>query len=173
MKLDWKVISKKQWVAILAAMSLAAALALYLGLYAPLWKKLRLQGEETRALETEVAFARSQIAALKHQGQSRSLIREAEVSLAIEELTRRGKSEEINFTSIRQRPVEKTQGVPYHVLPLAIETESTYEALGSFLGSLDELESSLVTVRSFSIMAKPEKTSKLKASLTLALYLVA
>ena len=89
----------------------------------------------------------------------------------MEELTRQGKSGGINFVSLTPGAVEDTEGREYRILPIEMEIESTYEALGHFLGLLDEMEKSLLKVQSFNVVTKGEDPSKIHTRLTVYLYL--
>jgi len=52
-----------------------------------------------------------------------------------------------------------------------MEIESTYEKLGVFLGSLDDLEKALVRIKSFDITPDKEDPSKLTTDLSVEIYL--
>ena len=148
-------------------------LGLYLFIYHPLLHSLKTQSSACRLVEDELTQARRMIASFKAGGKERVFIPEEEVSLAIDELTRVGKFEEISFISVTPRDSEKPEGPqpqPYKVLPLEMETESTYEALGRFLGSLGELKNSLITVENFNVTPSPEDPSRLRARLKVHLY---
>jgi len=150
----------------------ALSLGLYLSLYRPLLGELRTEGARCRALESEVAQARALIAGAKTEGAKRNLISEEQISLAIEELTLEGRTEGINFVSIAPGSIRKPEGEGYRILPIELETESTYQALGEFLGWLDELKRSLMKVQAFNVTGKSEDASQLSGRLTVYLYLV-
>ena len=148
-----------------------AGLGIYSIIYQPLLRQLKIQGSTAKTMENELAEARSLINTAKTQGGEERLIKEEEVSRAIDELTREGKLKGINFISMTPRPTEKSADFRFQILPLEIETESTYEALGLFLGSLDDLKGSLMTVASFNAASQRQEPSKLRAKLNLRLYL--
>ncbi|MDP3731699.1 MAG: type 4a pilus biogenesis protein PilO [Candidatus Omnitrophota bacterium] len=148
------------------------ALGLYLFLYSPLISKLRKARLECKRLETEVLQAREAIDYLRTRAQKGKLITEEDVSWAIDELTKKGRAERINFVSMTPKQTEEPrQGLSYKILPIEIEMESTYEDLGIFLGSLDELESCVVTVRNFNIAPTDEGVTKMKTKLVLNMHL--
>lgn len=147
------------------------AMGVYLFFYAPLVRELKIHGSECKKTEAEVREARDLIARFKAKETEKTLIREAEVSLALEELTRQGNMAGINFVSVTPRSIEAVEGEDYRILPLEMEIESSYEALGRFLGLLDDLRGSLFKVRDFMVTAKSGDSSKLVTQLTLNLYL--
>lgn len=161
---------KERRLPILAAGLALAGIGIYFLFYAPLLGKLRVQGRECLRLENEVTQARSQIALLKREGGAR-LIAEEEASLAVNEITRKGRLNGINFLSITPKPVESPPDLPARVLPVEMEIESNYELLGRFLGILDELETSLATVAELSVTAKTEDAARLNARLKIHLCL--
>ncbi len=163
-------LTKERVVLIIWGAVAVACLGLYLFLYHPLLVKLRLKYAECRLAEEEILTARNNVSILKTNQAGKKFVVLGEVSIAMDELTKKGKSKGINFISITPQPVEKVSGV-YKILPIEMETESTYEALGSFLGCLDELAKSLVTVRSFEVTAEEKDDSKLKMKLMVNMYL--
>ena len=54
---------------------------------------------------------------------------------------------------------------------MEIKAKSTYEQLGTFLGSLDDLEKGLVKVKSFVIVPDGKDPAKLTANLVVDIYL--
>lgn len=156
------------WVIVAAA--LLAGIFAYLFFFHPLLNKIRAKGSECRILEEELHVARNNVALLAKDRKEIPLVRREQVSLAIEELTRRGKNQGVSFISIAPRAVDSIGGT-FSVLPIDLETESRYEALGAFLGVLDELETSLVKVRNFDLAPHPKDEAKIRANVTIDLYL--
>lgn len=142
----------------------------YALVYRPLLSQLKIQGASCREIENAVLQARSEVTFSKKEGKKIGFIGETEVSLAMEELTRQGKLRGINFISITPRDMVTSEEGGYQILPIEMETESGYESLGLFLGSLDELERGLVTVRGFHVRPVEGKPSRLEADLVVNLY---
>ena len=86
-------------------------------------------------------------------------------------MTKQGRSKGINFNSIAPRKIENPGDSKYKILPIDIEVKSTYKELAVFLGLLEELEKSLVTVKNLNISSGKEKTAKLNTRLTVNMYL--
>jgi Tfp pilus assembly protein PilO len=149
------------------------ALGLYLFLYGPLISKLRKAHLECSRIETEILHARESIANLDKMDIKKSLVPEDNSSVSIDEFTRQGKSKGINFISITAKRIEESGDSRYKILPVDMEIESSYEDLGVFLGLVDELEKSLVTVKNFNIVPDKEKTSRINARLVVDMYLSA
>lgn len=165
-------LTKGRLTLLLAGGGLLGVFGIYFFLYHPLIRQLKIQGAAAKATESELAQARSLIERAKNRGERRALIKEEEVSRSIDELTRVGKLKGVDFISMTPRASEKSSDSRFQILPLEIEIESTYEALGLFLGSLDELLGSLVTVASFKGVPAEGDPSKLRTQLILHIYLV-
>jgi len=148
------------------------AIGLYAFLYRPLIGKLRAGSLECREVETERRHAQEEIESLEAIEVKKVLITEEEVSLAIDELTRVGKSKGIDFVSIRPDKIEKADDAQCKILPVHMEIKSTYEELGAFLGSVDRLRKSLVAVKGFNISFDKEKMEKLNTKLVINMYLL-
>ena len=143
----------------------------YLFFYRPLTLELGKKARESREIENLVTAAHVHSLPAGHEGDEDKLISEESVSTAIEELTAQGKIMGINFLSIASRQREHAEGKAYSVLPIEMELESSYEALGRFLGSLEGLHRCLVTARTFESLPANNDPSKLKTRLTVNLYL--
>lgn len=166
----WVKIRERPKVAIVSS-AVILIFASYLFLYRPLVNKCRLRGRECRGIEAEILRAREAIDVLKQATTKRTLISEKDISIAIDELTKQGRSKGINFNSIAPGKIEGHGDPKYKILPIDIVVESTYKELAVFLGSLEELEKSLVTVKNINISPGKEKAAKLNTRLTLNMYL--
>lgn len=142
----------------------------YLFLYRPLSRDLKAKAKECREIEGRVAAARANSRTPGSETDKHKMISEEGVSAAIEEVTAQGKMLGVNFLSITSRQLEHLEGKPYRVLPIEMELESSYEALGKFLGSLDGLRRCLATVRTFETVPASDETIKLKTRFTVNLY---
>lgn len=157
---------------IMSAVGLAAVLVFgaCLFVYGPLLKELKIKESQYRAAYSELETARRRIADLKQSNKKRVLANERNVSLAIDELTREGKSKGVQFISMTPKEIPPQGNASYKIIPIEIEIESSYQTLGMFLALLSEFEHSLVTVARFHVM--PDKNpSQLKTSLTLHMVL--
>lgn len=164
-------LTRQRLIMIIAAAIAIIAIGLYIFLYGPLIRRLRVMHIECKTIEADALQTRNRIAAVKTIDIKKGLIKEEEISLAINELTKQGKLEGINFVSMAPKEIEKREDAPYNILPIEMEIESTYEHLGIFLGSLDELERCLVAVRSFNVVPDKEEPAKLKTKLTVNMCL--
>lgn len=163
--------TRQRLIMIITAAILIIAVGLYIFLYGPLISRLRVMRLECKTIEADVLQTRSRLASIETIDIKKGLIKEEEISFAIDELTRQGKLEGVNFVSMTPKEIEKREDAPYNILPIEIEIESTYEKLGIFLGSLDKLERCLVTVRNFNITPDKEDPAKLKTKLTVNMCL--
>ena len=165
-------ITRQRLILVMSAGVAVVGLALFLFLYHPLMDKIKARYAECHTIEGEAAQARENTAKAREIARDKILISEEEVSPVIEELTKQGNLQGINFISLAPKDAEKYKDSPYRILPIEIETESSYEALGKFLGFVDGLKSGLVTVGTFEVTSGEKDAAKLKAKLTVHLYLL-
>ena len=170
MKLNLLLIEKQKQIFIGAGLAAALAVGFFFFLFRPLARDLKVRSSECLSLEAEVAQARSRVFGFKTGEDKRGLISEKEVMPAIAELTQAGKSKGIQFVSVTPRSVEKREGKGFKVLPIEAEILSNYRQLSLFLGLLDELGKSLVTVESFSTLPDRDKPTQLVTTLLVHLY---
>jgi len=157
---------KKLAVAISAAV--IASLGLYLTAYAPLIRKLNESYSECKSAEARAIERRNIVKAARGAGEDKILTDEEDISRAIDELTAHGRLKGVNFVSISPGRIKKD--VRCKIVPVDVDLESTYEKLGAFLGSLDEL-GRLFKVKDFSVAPHKEDASMLMTSLTVDIYL--
>ncbi|HLD49593.1 MAG TPA: type 4a pilus biogenesis protein PilO [bacterium] len=155
----------------IAGVSAGAGILVCLFLYPPLVRDLGRLSEECRRAEARAVEARPLIKAFKTAALLPGFIREEEISETIRELTSQGKSRDIRFIGITPQAVTKPQDSGYPVVPIEIDAESGYQDLGLFLGALEELKKSLVTVKDFHIVPDRDAPAKLRTKLTLWIYL--
>ncbi len=147
------------------------ALGTYFLLYAPLIRELRAKRLEFKTCETDLFSARNIIESVKTKEIKGILITEEDIPFAIDELTRHGRLKDINFISMTPGKIEKPKDSQYKILPVEMQTESSYKKLGVFLGSLGELKKSLVTIMSFDIVTLKEDPSRLRTELIVNMHL--
>jgi len=164
-------LTKERLIIVIVGGIAIVAIGVYLFLYHPIIYKLKASHQDCRAIETETSQAREAIANLDSVSIKKALMTEGDVSIAIDELTAKGRLKGIDFVSMVPDQVEQSQGVECKKLPIEIEIESTYEELGVFLGSLDEMEKSIVTVRNLIVTPDKKKSATLNTKLVLDMYL--
>lgn len=169
MKIGKIELTQERLTIVVIAIIVIAILGIYLIFFTPLISKLRTERLESRSIESNVLECRNIIES-SGKGE-RTLITEEDVSQAIDELTKHGKFKGVNFISMKPKKIEKKEDSQFKILPVEIELESTYENLGVFLGSLDDLEKGLIKVRSFDITADKEDPSKLTTDLIAEIYI--
>lgn len=168
--MNMKLTKERLLIVFLSAIVVIVA-GLYYIFYMPVMKRLRTSFIECRACENEVREARNLIEMAGELYTERVLITEEGISQAIDELTSRGKSEGINFISINPGEAKKEKDLQYKILPIEMEIESTYEQLGVFLGSLDDLNKGIFKVKSLSTASSEKDPQRLITDLAVDLYL--
>jgi len=163
----------------IAALVTTASLGIYIILYRPLIIDLKKAYHHNRDLAIRLLDARGFIDSVKITRAKSAVLTEKDISLAIDELTRFGRLKNVNYISMTPKEGRKKEHLHYQILPIEIETKSTYEDLGEFLGSLDELEHSLITVDSFRVASPKAKKmdgasgqSDIEGKLVINMYLL-
>jgi len=162
--------TKDKLIKIIFGAAAIVIIGTYLFLYRPLIGKLKVQHLKCRTIESETEQAREAAATLQKKDK-KTILNEADVSAAIDELTRLAKSKDINLISTTPLQIKGKEDL-YKILPIEVEIESVYEDLGVFLGSLDKLEKSLATIDSFGVVPDKEKPLNLRTKLVINIYLV-
>ncbi|MGA2775025.1 MAG: type 4a pilus biogenesis protein PilO [Candidatus Omnitrophota bacterium] len=139
-------------------------------LYMPLVRQLRLKSNDAKTLEAELFKARDTVAYMQTVASRQQLVNEENLFVATDELIKRGGLYHINFVSTRLE--EPRREAVYVMLPIYIVLESGYSELGDFLGSLDNLEKSVIKVDEFDLAPSTSEPSKLRAKLTLDMYVL-
>jgi Tfp pilus assembly protein PilO len=161
-------LTKKNKIVLGVGVSLVIVLLIYSAMQIPLMKDLKVKTSEYKALEADVTGAKRIIGALKIENKMGALASGKDVLLAIDELTELGKKQGIRFVSIT--PSEPKGEELSEAVTVNIEMVSTYKDMGVFLGSLDNLEKSLVTVSGFAMRPTERDPDKLKSALTLNMH---
>jgi len=172
MKIGNIELTEEKLIIAIAAGAAIAGLALYAIFYAPLLVKIKNGYLECRAIENDVIDMRNTIETAGKVYGDRILQTEDEVHHALDELTKHGsKLEGINFLSIRPKEIEGEKGAEYKIMPVEVVVESSYEQLGVFLGSLDDLEKGLLKVKSFDIDQDEKNPGKFITDVTIDIYI--
>lgn len=150
-------------------------ICLYLFLYQPLINKLSVSSRECAVWEKQVRQTRDDVSFLKNIEDKKKLVTEEDLPVIIDELTRKGKTNRIDFISIVPGKTEeiKNGNYTYQRSILEMEAVSSYMSLGIFLGGLEKLEKGVVTLDSFNIVKNKNGPDKLSAKLVLNIYLLA
>jgi len=139
----------------------------------PLFTKAKNVASQAKALDIELAEIRNALMKAKKLDQKGHLLSRNEVSSTINEITSVGNQYKINFLSTSPQQIVKNENSEYPVLPIRLEIKSTFRDLGIFLGSLSNLEKSVVTVKEFSIERDQEILPEIITVLIVEIYLKA
>ena len=138
--------------------------------YTPLMIKLHSAANKLHEVQTELLNQHSAIAALEKLNAKGEMIQRNEVSLAIAELTEKGRSLGLRFSSIAQQPLQEITQADIQKLPISFTIESEYKNTGQFLTFIEEFSNSIVEVESLSIRPGKNNPSELSVELVLNLY---
>ncbi len=145
-------------------------LVILLFAYWPLMSKLHNSANRLNEVQTELLNQRSAIAALDNSNVKGQIIQQNDISLAIAELTEKGRSLGLQFSSIAQQPLQETTQAGIQKLPFSFTIESEYKNTGQFLTFIEEFSNSIVEVESLSIHPGKNNPPELSVELVLNLY---
>ena len=156
---------KNVWI-LLAGLAIAVLLLVYM----PLLAQVRKKDQELGGLIRQLSASGSELSGLSGDAGGKKIVGEVEASALVDRITQEAKSCLLDIKSAAQKEIRAIED-GYHVLPLQLEIESSFEQLGVFLGRLDSLEDGLVSVDSFQILGAERLGPKVSAFLSLNLYL--
>ena len=161
---------REKWVVVAGAAAVLSFFLIFFIFFGPLSKKIKAKHAEYEAVRLKLSEAQYRVFTMDRKEKPKAMVTVEGLSLAVDELTKQGKSCGINFISITPQAVEAAvEGTK--IFPIEMEIESSYQSIGIFLGALDDLEKSLVTVRRFELMSNETEPLKLKMKLTVAMHL--
>ena len=152
--------------------AVAIVIIIFVLMAAPLLTKVRALGSEVKALDQEMMSARQAVELQDKFQQTGNLLTRQKVSLAIDEITKVGATQSINFLSISPQKIMRIEGSKYPVLPIQMELQSEYQDLGTFLGALEKLEGSIATVKSFQIERDQQNLSQVRTMIVVEIHLL-
>lgn len=139
-------------------------------LYLPLSRSIRKAGLEWRGLNQLLSSAEAHLSVFQGASAGKRLIREEGISSVIDRIAQEGRNNLLDFKSIRQDNIRDV-ALNHQVLPVVIEIEGEYKQLGIFLGALENIKDSLVSVEEFSITGGEKILPKVSASIALNIHL--
>lgn len=164
--------AKQRLIAVVSASVVIFCVGLYLFLYRPLKVKLIASRLQAAVIEKDLLEMRRVVDYFEENPVRRVMITEAGLSLAMDEITQDARQKGIGLISIipAQQP-RKSEPGGHKILSVDIEAESTYADFGIFLGALDEIKNSVVTVEGFSVCSHEDSAVNLHSKLMLNIYL--
>ena len=138
--------------------------------YWPLMSKLSNASIELGELQAKLSDQQRAIAALDNSNIKSRPIQQNELSLAITELTGKGHSLGLQFSSIAQKPLQETTQTGIAKLPINFTIESEYETIGQFLTYIEDSSHSMMEVESLFIHSSQENPPKISIDIVLNLY---
>jgi len=137
----------------------------------PLWSKVSDVSQEVKTLNSQLGSVREALKGRKNLNKDRHPLSRGEISVAMNEIMEVGASFNIDFFATSPQQIKKLKGSKYPVLPIRLEMKSTYENFGVFLGALENLNKSIVTVRQFNIDRQPILLPEIRVELVVEIHL--
>jgi len=165
-------LTQEKMIIVIAGAVAVAALMIYIVFYAPLLEEIKKKYLECKLIESDVIDIRNIIETAGKVYGGRILPTEEDVHHAIDELTEHGgKMEGVNYISIRPKEIRQKKGEKYKIMPIELEVETSYEKLGIFLGSLDDMEKGLLKVKSFDMNCNEKHPGTFITDLIVEVYI--
>ncbi len=155
---------------VLQACCVLFGLIILIFVYIPLMIKLHNAANKLHEVQTELLNQHSAIAALEKSNAKGEMIQRNEVSLAIAELTEKGRALGLNFSSISPRQLQETTQAGIRKLPISFTIESEYKNVGQFLAYVEGFPRSIAEVESLSVHPREDNLPELSVELVLNLY---
>jgi hypothetical protein len=150
-KISLGPLSVEKKTLVVAAGAVTAMFILLFAVYFPLASRMGRSSREFSELQGELISARALVGS--YQGdpaESLPMPERSEVPTIVDEITKLGKTLDMDFRAIRPGGV-KVADSGHGFLPIEIRVESSYENLGVFVGSLREMKSGFIRVNQFEI----------------------
>jgi len=138
--------------------------------YCPLMGKLHTAANRLGEVQAELLSQQSAIAASDNSNVKGELIRQDDLSLAIAELTEKGRSLGLQFSSIAQQQLQDTTQAGIQKLPISFMIDSEYKNIGLFLAYIEDPSGGITEIESLSICPSENDSTKLSVKLVLNLY---
>lgn len=155
---------------ILQACCVLFGLFILIFVYIPLVIKLHNAANRLHEVQTELLNQRGAIAASEKSNAKGQMIQQNEVSLAIAELTEKGRALGLNFSSISPSQLQDTTQAGIRRLPISFTIESEYKNVGQFLVYVEGFTRSIAEIESLSIHPSQNNLPELSVELVLNLY---
>lgn len=163
--------TKQGFIAAVSAVVVIAIFLIYTFVYMPLIHKLKTSYLECKLCENQLADARNIIGLAGKTNSDKILVAEKDALLAMDELTKHGKEMKVDFVSMKPGDIAIGSDGDYKTLPIDMDIEASDEQFANFLGSLDNLKKAVIKVKSFDAIPDEKDRTKLKARLTVNMYL--
>ncbi len=142
---------------------------IYIG--APLLKELNTLNIRYRQDQLEFSKIQEEVSLLDNI-KAKNFTDTEHIPTALEELTRKANDLGLKFDVVKQRGLVPLAG-NYKILPLHIESTCDFQALGNFLGALENLKESITVVDQLEVTREKEILPNLKVVLELGMYIIA
>jgi len=161
--------TKRNALIIVASGSALCLTVATLFLFLPLVRENRKKSIGLAALTKELAYGYHYVAMVQRSGAAKKLIPQADVSWAIDAITKEARKHRLIVKTASQKDVVDT-GNFYCLLPLEIELEGGYRDIGLFFHALEVIPGVFVNVDTFTLRYDEAIAPRLSLRLILQLY---
>jgi len=126
---------------------------------------------ETEKLKKDILIAKDFTESQNKAQRKGRLISQQEIALAMDEITRAGEVQNINFVSIEPLEIEEGVNSKYHRLPIELKLVSHYKEIGQYMEALGQLNESIVSISSFIIDRDEDILPLVKTKMLVEVYI--
>lgn len=165
-----ELVGRNLVIALFVSVALAT-LVIYMIFYAPLLREIGMKYSECGIYEGRIADARNLINSVSKTCGERVLMKESQISFAMDELANYGKTMGIDFISVTPKDMVDAEAAEYKILPVEMEIEAADEKFSNFIGLLENLKKTVIKVESFDIVPEKKDRSRLSAKMVINMYI--
>lgn len=156
---------------ILGPLCVSSVLVIVIFSNCPLKTKLDNASSRLQEMEAELSEKRSSLAMIENPGALQDkVIKQKDIPLVIDELTKQGENLGLQFISVSQSELQPTQESGIMRLPVNLRVESGYKNIGKFLCYIEDDFKRVVKTENLAISSKLNESSRLSAELSINLY---
>lgn len=139
-------------------------------LYLPLARRVVVKKTEFSRLSADLAGAKLAIESLHNLREDCRLIKDSEVPSIINSISKKGRELEVDIKSMDQMDPRTVPG-KCRALPIRIEAEARYDAIGKFMTELESLGECVITIDSFRVQKNERSKLTVDSSIVISIYL--
>ncbi|MBN3039104.1 MAG: type 4a pilus biogenesis protein PilO [Candidatus Omnitrophica bacterium] len=163
-------LDKRQMQFIIYGLAIFVVILVLLIAHRPLALRLSRTKNYLNSLDGQLISQRKAIDSLKKIDLAKDLMKQKDVSLAIDDITAYGGQLGLKFISITPADEQSYEEGNFSVLPIELKLECDYRGLGQFLVYIEEFPLTVGEVAAFSVRPKGA-LAKLDVDMTVKLYM--
>lgn len=162
--------SDRQFIVIVLSVLVLVEALVFAALWQPMLRKIFVTEQTARKFDKEIIYIHKLIRNPDNRLAPGMLAEEQDVTNIVNDMVEKGKNLGISFSSISFKDIKEVKGLPFRCMPVAIEMESNYKAIVSFLDILAQFPQNAVHIDSFKI-TRQKAPPQVKSECLFKIYL--